>query len=164
MYQKHHNDHALWKRKNDHLKKLLDISNANLFRQINRAEKLQSTISVNNWKLVSILQSDVVTWSNSVFGSERGPEACIAHLKKEVDELLASPHDRMEYADCLMLLLDAYWRSGGSAEDLIKAAFQKLEINKARIWGKPDANGVVEHVRTNEMTQAGGTKLPGLER
>jgi hypothetical protein len=53
----------------------------------------------------------------------------------------------MEYADCLILLLDAYRMNGGRADDLIETCYKKLEINRKRKWGKPDTNGVVEHIR-----------------
>ena len=61
--------------------------------------------------------------------------------------MIAAPDDKVEYADCLILLLDAYCMAGGSADELIDTAFKKLEINKRRDWGTPDENGVVEHIR-----------------
>src|SRR5699024_1489712 len=93
------------------------------------------------------LQDEQGRWSDATFGANHGPHGCIAHLAKEVREVAAEPYSRMEYADCLMLLLDAYRRAGGSADDLVAAAFEKLEINKRREWGEPDENGVVEHIR-----------------
>jgi hypothetical protein len=33
------------------------------------------------------------------------------------------------------------------SDELLTACFNKLEINKNRVWGKPDENGVVEHIK-----------------
>ncbi|MEG1415877.1 MAG: DUF550 domain-containing protein, partial [Clostridium sp.] len=84
------------------------------------------------------------------------------HLKKEVDELIEAlenfskgggrPSELFflagsEFADCLMLLLDASNHFGYDADQLITACYNKLEVNKARVWGVPDRDGVVEHIR-----------------
>lgn len=86
-------------------------------------------------------------FSNKTFGDEfeRGPEGPINHLKKEVDELLECPLDRHEYADCFLLLVDAYRRAGGNIYDLLKAVEEKIKINKSREWGEPDEYGVINH-------------------
>lgn len=94
------------------------------------------------------LQDEITVWSDNTFGSDRPPSAPVNHLAKEVIELIESPEDRMEYADCMMLLLDAYRITGGSADDLVAACYQKLEINKVRKCGVSDKDGVVEHIRT----------------
>ncbi len=93
------------------------------------------------------LQDEIANWSDATFGAGRPADIPLHHLSKEVQELIAAPNDRMEYADCLILLLDAYRMAGGSADDLIETCYQKLEINRNRKWGTPDENGVVEHVR-----------------
>lgn len=93
------------------------------------------------------LQDEVATWSDNTFGADRPANVPLHHLAKEIQELIASPNDCMEYADCLILLLDAYRMTGGRADDLIETCYQKLEINRKRKWGKPDTNGVVEHIR-----------------
>ncbi len=93
------------------------------------------------------LQDEIANWSDRTFGAGRPATTPLHHLAKEVSELIAAPHDRMEYADCLLLLLDAYRMSGGSADDLIAACYEKLAINQRRTWGTPDENGVVEHIR-----------------
>lgn len=97
---------------------------------------------------IQVLQNQLGEWSDSTFGLRRPPIAPLAHLVKELGELLECPADRMEYADCLMLLLDAYRMTGRSADDLVQACYEKLEINKQRKWGEPDEHGVVEHIRT----------------
>ncbi len=98
-------------------------------------------------KLVEQLQFDIGVWSDKQFGAGRSPKGAIAHLKKEVLELAESPCDVTEAADCLMLLLDANRMAGRSAYILLHACFDKLEVNKLREWGKPDENGVIEHIK-----------------
>jgi hypothetical protein len=34
-------------------------------------------------------------------------------------------------------------------EDICQAIQEKFEINKSRKWGKPDANRVVKHIKTD---------------
>lgn len=71
----------------------------------------------------------------------------LAHLVKELGELIDDPYDVMEYADCFMLLLDAARVSGYTADVVLAAAWVKLEVNKKREWGPPNEDGSVEHVR-----------------
>lgn len=98
------------------------------------------------------LQDEIANWSDATFGPGRPANIPLHHLAKEVRELLEMPDDRMEYADCLILLLDAFRMTGGNAEDLIDACYEKLEINRNRRWGTPDENGVVEHIRKDQQT------------
>ncbi len=115
------------------------------------------------------LMNDISEWSDSTFGDGQRNPAIVYHLKKEVDELIDALHKsntfgcdnsvgvgefqrqlkktEMEFADCFMLLLDSAHHFSLSAEQLINLAREKLGINKARKWGKPDENGVVEHIR-----------------
>src|SRR5688500_7375797 len=52
---------------------------------------------------------DQAEWSQATFGSddERGPIGALKHLAKEAVEAQAAPDDEEEYADCLLLILDA---------------------------------------------------------
>ena len=101
------------------------------------------------------LMDEISEWSNATFGEGQRNPAIAYHLKKEVDELIdifenhpSDEYQRLwfEYADCMMLLLDSASHVGFSAEGLLSAVKEKLEINKNRKWGKPDKNGVVEHI------------------
>lgn len=91
-------------------------------------------------------------WAEATFsrGQVRRPENSIRHLHKEVLELLAAPYDSEEYADCFLLLMDAAQIAGHSYDDTVAAIRRKFEINKARTWGPTGADGVIEHVRTEE--------------
>ncbi len=98
---------------------------------------------------LKILQEEAGVFSDVAFGTpqERGPLCPLAHLEKEILELKADLNDHSEWADCLLLLLDAARRAGVDADQLILAAFKKLEVNKTRKWGKPDENGVIQHIK-----------------
>jgi len=69
------------------------------------------------------------------------------HLRRETREIERKPDDLSEWADVFLLFLDGLWRNGFTFTQLFKAAQTKLKINKSRKWKKPDAQGVVEHVK-----------------
>lgn len=90
-------------------------------------------------------------WSHDQFGGSgvRGVKGPLEHMKKEIDEVLASGgRDVEEVADLLLLLNDVRWRAGHSVNDLLDAAEAKLKKNKEREWPTAtDPNAPVEHVR-----------------
>lgn len=88
------------------------------------------------------------SWANSQFGQHRHPSHAIAHLAREVIELSEKPFDLEEYADVLLLVFDAAANAGFSYDTLRIAVAAKLNVNQGRKWGKPDAEGVCEHVKT----------------
>jgi NTP pyrophosphatase (non-canonical NTP hydrolase) len=112
-------------------------------------------------KNLQLLMDDLSQWSDKTFGDSQRTLPITHHLKKEVDELIDALKGCqdiqsvivrqdfliMEFADCLTLLLDAAHHEGITGNKLIEAAYKKLEINKKRKWGKPDKNGVIEHIR-----------------
>lgn len=109
------------------------------------------------------LMNEISEWSNKTFGNTQRNPAIVYHLAKEVDELLCElrinknnqnndKEVKMEFADCFMLLVDSASHFGMSANDLINYSIEKLEINKNRKWGKPDKNGVIEHIDLIEDT------------
>lgn len=91
------------------------------------------------------LAADANAWSRETFGWGRGPLGSISHLKEEVDEVEQTPYDAEEYADCLLLVLDAAARANIDAPSLIAEARRKLIKNKTRTWAKA-ANGHCKHV------------------
>lgn len=74
----------------------------------------------------------------------RSAESISEHLRREAVELAAAPTDAEEMADVFLLLGNLVHFTG---TDLNAAVVAKLAKNRARKWGKPDAHGVVEHVR-----------------
>lgn len=103
---------------------------------------------------------DISNWSDATFGENQRNPAILYHLKKEVNELIESvelyeenkPNTtllndvKLEFADAFILLLDSAFHIGFTSEDIYKIIYCKLEINKSRKWGKPDENGVIEHI------------------
>lgn len=77
-------------------------------------------------------------------------EAKLKHLKREVDEAMANPSDRLEWADCLLLLFAAAAKQGLTLDDLLIAAHQKIDINNDRQWHAPDRDGVCAHVKEGQ--------------
>jgi hypothetical protein len=98
------------------------------------------------------LAANAAEWSQQTFGPDnvRGPLGPLKHLEKEAREAQKEPTDLTEYADCLLLILDASRRAGFSVDQVIDAAFVKLEVNKARTWPKPVDDMPVEHVRDGQ--------------
>lgn len=98
---------------------------------------------------LNCLAEDQSAWSQAVFGSDsqRGPIGPLKHLAKEAVEAQDNPDDEFEYADCLLLILDAARRAGFSPLSLVKTARDKMVINKKRTWSKPTDDNPVEHVR-----------------
>ena len=89
----------------------------------------------------------VAEFSDITFGTHRPFTAPLHHLKKEVDEVIESG-SILEYADCLLLLLDSFRKRYPThhTDWLIEACRAKLAICKSRKWGKADDNGVIEHI------------------
>jgi Protein of unknown function (DUF550) len=89
-------------------------------------------------------------WSRETFGSDevRGPNGPLERLEKEAKEAKENPKDIMEYADCLLLVLDASRRAGFSVYQLLKAAQEKVKMNKRRTWpALQDPNKAIEHIK-----------------
>lgn len=79
------------------------------------------------------------TFPQSSFGS------VLAHLLREWRELEDSGFtDPSEFADVILLLNHLAFKQGFSLDDAVE---EKFEVNKKRVWGKPDAEGVSEHIR-----------------
>jgi hypothetical protein len=98
------------------------------------------------------LMDDILEWSGKTFINESSYSK-IKHLEREVYELenaifheQGKEETEMEFADCFMLLLASSKMEGMTASRLIEVAREKLEINKKRTWGKPDKDGVCQHL------------------
>lgn len=113
------------------------------------------------------LQREIGTWAEITFPRQTSA-SIVAHLWREYDELADTVHDRNvrdliegadladavhlrqardvdeEAADCLILLMALAHLCGF---DLLDAAEAKMQVNRERRWGKPDAEDVSEHER-----------------
>lgn len=100
---------------------------------------------------LQIIVDDIAKFSDETFGVDRPFTAPLHHLKKEVDEVIESG-ELEEYADCLLLLCDSFRKRHPEldADDLIESAYQKIKVCRQRTWGKPDQNGVIEHIRNEQ--------------
>lgn len=85
----------------------------------------------------------LLQWSHATFPARRA-DSTREHLHRELRELADAPADRLEVADVLML---AFALADVEGIDPAAAVLDKLAIVRTRRWGKPDADGVVEHVR-----------------
>ncbi|MGI9501537.1 MAG: dATP/dGTP pyrophosphohydrolase domain-containing protein [Geminicoccaceae bacterium] len=81
-------------------------------------------------------------WARGVF-TKSTPESVTEHLRREAIELAENPTDPSEMADVFLLLV---WLADLTGTDLCGAIEDKIDINEHRKWGKPDSQGVVEHL------------------
>lgn len=95
---------------------------------------------------IATLLDDFRAWALATF-PQSTPASCAAHLLREARELCDSPTDPGEIADCVFLAVDTAQRAG---LDLYALLSDKLAQIKAREWGLPDAEGVVEHLRDGD--------------
>lgn len=98
------------------------------------------------------IQQRIGKWADKQFPQSTN-NSIFKHLAKEVKELSKSSSSE-EAADCLMILLHFAHRNGF---DIYAESLRKLEINKTRKWGKPDKDGVVEHIKEQPCQKCGGS-------
>ncbi len=82
------------------------------------------------------VRSEHAEWSQVTFGNV-GPIGPLKHLRREVLEVIAKPHDLIEWADMQFLLWDAQRRAGITDEQITQAMIEKLAVNKQREWPEP---------------------------
>lgn len=97
--------------------------------------------------------------SDQMFGKGNPATAPMLKLVEEVAEVLdcinKGEDPRVEFADCFLLLLDAYRKYYGDDVDmqtLIDVSSEKLDIVAKRKWGKPNEHGVYKHIPDEENT------------
>ncbi len=94
------------------------------------------------------LQNDIGAFTEATFPDSTARSKAL-HLSEEAKEAAADPNDVIEWADCLILLLDGARKAGFATDDIYQAALKKMAINKNRKWGQKDADGVVRHVEND---------------
>lgn len=93
----------------------------------------------------------ITTWQKNTF-TQATALSKIAHLRQEIEELADdlknnNPDQNLEFADCFILLFGAANSAGMSYQNIVEAIDQKMKINYQRQWGKPNEDGVVNHVK-----------------
>ncbi|CAN5834320.1 hypothetical protein BH11GEM2_BH11GEM2_40440 [soil metagenome] len=86
------------------------------------------------------LREDILAWQAATF-PQATPHSIATHLLKEANELHERPTADEELADVLFLAIGL-----SRDRDVCGILRAKLEVNQARTWGTPDADGVVEHI------------------
>ncbi|WP_444551114.1 dATP/dGTP pyrophosphohydrolase domain-containing protein [Brucella vulpis] len=94
-----------------------------------------------------------IEWSKNTFGPALRTKGIIDHIKKELKEIEAEPHDLSEWIDVVILAMDGFWRHGGSVDDLMPRLLAKQQKNMARTW--PDwrtmsEEQAIEHDRSQD--------------
>lgn len=84
------------------------------------------------------------------FGPGERTEGVLAHVRKELVEIAAAPHDITEWIDGVILLFDGAMRAGHQPGDLVDALVAKQTKNESRSW--PDwrtlpLDAPIEHIR-----------------
>lgn len=97
--------------------------------------------------------NEITEWQKQTFPKANALSK-IAHLAEELQELVVDLKEnasgiRHEYADCFLLLFGSAAAAGMSYEDICRAIDEKMVINKNRKWGKPNEDGVVNHIKEN---------------
>lgn len=103
------------------------------------------------------LFKDVSLWQQSTFGDGH-PIGAARHMQEETKEvllLLEQPrYDTValaeELADVFFMWVQTLERSGIGIDGIRMAIIAKLAKNCARTWNKPDALGVVRHVKDGD--------------
>lgn len=102
--------------------------------------------------MIDYVKTEIGKFSDEKFGIRTNPAGPLNHLKEEVQELLdaiGKENEEEEWADCILLLLDAFRIRYGndiSFNKLLHFALNKLDVLKEREWDEdPDQNGVFRH-------------------
>lgn len=76
-------------------------------------------------------------WSARTFGDGPRTKGITAHIRKELEEVEAAPHDLEEWIDVMILALDGAWRSGGTPQTIAAMLERKQAKNFGRTYPKP---------------------------
>lgn len=98
-------------------------------------------------------------WSERTFGPGPRTAGVIDHIRKELREIEAAPHDGEEWIDAVILALDGAWRSGLTPLQIIETMVGKQTKNEGRAWPDwrtvdPDKATPIEHDRTGDQQPA----------
>jgi len=92
------------------------------------------------------LQDDIGVFTEKTFPGATARSKAL-HLAEEAHEAADDPADVIEWADCMILLLDGARRAGFSTDALFEAVQRKMKINKERTWNAADKDGIFRHAK-----------------
>lgn len=101
------------------------------------------------------MEKQIIEWQAVTF-PQSAPQGVYTHLTREFIEFIYAyteePEKNISYikkelADIFILSVSLANHLGFSMTDAIA---NKMTVNKLRKWGKPDADGVIEHVRDGD--------------
>lgn len=98
-------------------------------------------------------------FSERTFGPGARAKGVVAHIRKELLEIEATPDDLAEWIDVAILALDGAWRTGATPQQIIDALVAKQAKNEARAWPDwrtMDPDVAIEHDRSGETPAAAG--------
>jgi hypothetical protein len=95
---------------------------------------------------VNLIQREIALWAEKTFGPGDRFDGIMSHLKEEVGELRDSDGHIEEFADCLILLLNAAEQRGITWDILTQTVEIKMKVNKLRKWGNKQPCGKVNHM------------------
>jgi len=93
------------------------------------------------------------TWSEKTFGPGPRTAGVCDHIRKELKEIEAAPHDISEWIDVAILALDGAWRAGATPQQIVSALVAKQLKNESRTWPDwrtSDPTKAIEHDRSKD--------------
>jgi hypothetical protein len=106
------------------------------------------------WDLIAHLYRQRA-FSEQSFGPGVRTAGVCDHIRKELMEVEAKPHDLSEWVDVILLALDGAWRAGYLPGEIVAAIDAKQTKNENRKWPDwrtADPNKAIEHDRTADET------------
>lgn len=120
------------------------------------AQALEDLLAATPFDLVAHLKRQM-TFSAHTFGPGLRTKGVADHIRKELIEVEAAPHDVNEWIDIVILGLDGAWRTGATAEQIVASLVCKQDKNEGRTWPDwrtADPDKAIEHDRSGEVAHA----------
>lgn len=91
------------------------------------------------------LQDRISEWSSSLGGSLEGK---LEHLLEEVRDLQRNPYDIEAQVDVYILMCAISAETGFNIDEITQGIDSKQNINEAKEWNPPDAQGITRYKKT----------------
>lgn len=95
---------------------------------------------------LAVFADRIAVWADRVY-PDRTTEVAFAKMMGEIGEVLLNPEDPLEWADLLILLVDAAKLRG---IDILAAGHAKMAINEERSWNIDPETGLMSHEKGAE--------------